>query len=255
MALRRSRRYHVIGIGRNPDSLKKALRLGAVDAWSQDFSSIKKADIVVIATPVSSIVENVRVISKFLKRGAVITDAGSVKGAILKKLSKSLDFVGAHPIAGSHKTGVSFARADLFKKAICVIVPSDQRNTDIVSAMWRTVGAIPVYMRMDDHDQVVALISHLPHVLAHAMVQTVMKDKKEKVLRRLLAGSFRDVTRVASSDADQWASILNTNANFVKKSIHKFIQEMNHLERKIGTPSLAPYLRKSQKYREPLFQS
>src|SRR5258706_3276646 len=139
-ALRRSKRYRVLVIARRPSTLREAKHLGAIDAGSTNLTDVYQADIVVIATPVDSIVPIIEKIRPFLKSRAIVTDVGSVKG-MLDQQVRGVRFVGAHPLAGSHKTGVKAAQPDLFKGATCVLVPQDLSALKPIREMWRTAGA------------------------------------------------------------------------------------------------------------------
>ncbi len=251
-ALRKSRRYRVLGIARKPSTLLEARRRGAIDQGSTNLKDVYQADIIVIATPVSQIVPITKQIKLSLKEGAIVTDVGSVKSPIISGISKSIHFIGAHPLAGSHKTGVQAANANLFQGATCVIVPPARGSIAPILELWRTAGAKPRIMSAAAHDRAVALISHLPHVLAHAMVHAVLGQAR---LIPLLAGSFRDVTRVASSDAQQWMEILNANTIEVKRAIARFEKELVVIKKKLGHAELGKYLKKSQHFRLLLFQS
>src|SRR5439155_7626556 len=209
-ALRRSRRYRVLGIARRPSTLREAKAVGAIDAGSTNLTDVYQADIVVIATPVDSIVPIIQKIRPFLKSHAVVTDAGSVKGALDQQV-RGVRFVGSHPLAGSHKSGVKAARADLFRGATCVLVPQDLSALRPIRQMWVATGARILEMSAQAHDAAVALTSHLPHLLAHALVRLAAKGPNQRALKSLMAGSFRDMTRVASSDPDQWAQIFQAN--------------------------------------------
>ncbi len=216
-ALRQSKRYRVLGIARRPFStLRDAKHLGAIDAGSTNLTDVYQADIIVMATPVDSIVPFVQKIKPFLKPHAIVTDVGSVKG-ILDQQIRGVRFVGAHPLAGSHKTGVKAARADLFKGATCVLVPQDRTALKSIRDLWRTTGARVLIMSAQAHDAAVALTSHLPHLLAHALVHAAAKRPNQKILQSLMAGSFRDVTRVASSDPDQWVQIFQANLKNLRR--------------------------------------
>jgi prephenate dehydrogenase len=251
-ALRRSKRYRVLGIARRPSTLHEAKRLGAIDAGSTNLTDVYQADIVVLATPVDFIVPILQQIKPFLKPRAIVTDAGSVKG-VLDQQIRGVRFVGAHPLAGSHKTGVKAARADLFRGATCVLVPQDLSALGEVRRLWETAGARILVMSAQDHDAAVALTSHLPHLLAHALVQAVMKHPERKTLKALMAGSFRDMTRVASSDPEQWVQIFQSNLKNLRHAARLFEAELHRLNADLARPSLRAALKKSQAYRSSLF--
>jgi prephenate dehydrogenase len=251
-ALRRSKRYRVLGIARRPATLVDARRLGAIDAGSTNLTDVYQADIVVLCMPVDDIVPVLEKIKPFLKPRAIVTDVGSVK-SMLDQQVRGVRFVGAHPLAGSHKTGVKAARPDLFKNATCVLVPQDPSALPTVRALWLAAGARPLVMSARAHDAAVAVTSHLPHLLAHALVQVAAGRSDQKVVKSLMAGSFRDVTRVASPDPEQWAQIFQSNLKNLRQAVRLFQRELKRLSSELDRPSLRATLRKSQGYRLPLF--
>lgn len=262
-ALRHSKQYRVIGIARKNSTLQQARRMRAFDQGFTDIRNVREADIVVVAVPVDQIVPIIKRLQPHLKPGAVVTDVGSVKRPIIREISKRINFVGgrpakspyfvgAHPLAGTHQSGIQAARPDLYKRASCVIVRNPRGSENSVAKMWKVVGARPILMSASAHDRAVALVSHLPHALAHAMVHLIMRTP---TLLPLLAGSFRDVTRVASSDARQWMEIMNANASEISSSIRQFQKELTSIRKKLGTRGLGRYLKKSQLFRLALFQS
>lgn len=248
----------MLGIGRHLATLREAKRRGAVDRFSTEFRDVREADLVVIATPVATVVPQVRKLLPFVRPGTVLTDVGSVKQSILSgvarlKLPRSVSYVGGHPLAGSHKTGVRWAHPDLFKGSTCVLVPLGKASVASLQRMWCTTGARPIVLTAKTHDRAVALISHLPHILAHALVHSVAGHPQKKSLLPLLAGSFRDVTRVASSDPEQWQEILQANAAEVRHAIHLFRRQLSRLERHLSKASLRALLKQSHTFRRPLF--
>jgi prephenate dehydrogenase len=257
-ALRRTGKYRVMGLGRRASSLRAAKRLGAVDTFSTDFSDVAVADIVMICSPVDTIAPLFKRLLPHLKPGAIVTDAGSVKGSILRAIARipkpaSIYFVGGHPLAGSHKTGVKASNFRLFEGSTVVLIPGPQAAMKPLKSLWNAVGAKIQFMSARDHDRAVALISHLPHVLAHTMVHAFASRSDRKRLLPLLAGSFRDVTRVASADAEQWSQILRANAPAVEEAIGQFRNQLTRLQKNLRRPALRSHLRKSQHVRRPLF--
>lgn len=259
-ALRRSGRYRVLGIGRRPAVLRQARKLGAVDDFSTDPSFVASADIVVLCTPVATVVSWGKKILPFMKRDAWLTDAGSVKTSIVKGLTPlaikhGVRFAGSHPLAGSHKTGVTAARNDLFRGATCVIVRGTPNDPAPILRLWREAGASPLYMSAASHDEALALTSHLPHLIAYALVLAVADRRDHATLKKLMAGSFRDVTRVASSDPGQWTQILSANAASVRHALKAFTRELSLLGGKLNSPALQRHLQRSQRFRKPLFST
>lgn len=257
-ALRRTRHYRVLGIARKARTLRDARRLGAIDEGSTRLEDAAHGDLIVIATPVDHVVPTARKLFPLLKPGTIVTDVSSVKGAILdgiRRLSKreKIHFVGSHPLAGSHRTGVKAANANLFRGSTCVIVPLANAPVNAVAALWKAVGARPRILSAAAHDSAVAVTSHLPHLVAHALVHTFARRSERPLLRSLLAGSFRDGTRVASSDPDQWAQIMTANAAALRRAVREFSAELRRLEKSIGTPQLKTLLRRSHALRRPLY--
>ncbi|MFH2070963.1 MAG: prephenate dehydrogenase/arogenate dehydrogenase family protein [Elusimicrobiota bacterium] len=232
-------RIKITGVGRHPDKLRFAKRTGAIDGWTTDFAEgVRDADIVVLCVPVDRIVEIAKRILPHVKRSCVITDAGSVKGAIIRQVEKmpSLSgvFVGSHPIAGSEKTGVSFADAGLFNGATVVITPTRRVNGKSlkeIAGMWKAAGAKTLIMPAAMHDRYLALTSHLPHILSGALVNLVWNlYNKNKDAGRLLAGSFRDLTRVSDSDPALWSAICRLNAKEVFGAVAGYIRILKKIQ-------------------------
>ena len=258
MALRKSRRYRVIGIGRNIRRLREAKRRGAVDRIATQLSAAAAADLVVIASPVDTIAPTFKRLLPYLKPGAVVSDVGSVKGSVMEQIAqvkhpRSIHFVGAHPLAGSHETGVKAAHSRLFERSTVVLVPEPHAPLKPLKSLWRAVGANVVVLAAAEHDRAVALISHLPHLVAHALVHLLANQRDRRRLIPLLAGSFRDATRVAASDAEQWRQILHANRQPLKRSLQSFRRELSRLETALSRRSLKSHLRKSHAFRRSLF--
>ena len=230
IALRRSKlRPYVIGISRSRSKINSAIRKGIISSGTTSLSSgIREADLIVIATPVRTIPPLVSRIDRFAKHGAIVTDVGSTKSEILKSINridqKNIRFVGSHPMAGSHKTGLEAACPHLYDGA-CVFVIRD-RSTDRtalkkIASMWRSVGARIETVSPRRHDEIAALVSQLPHVMAMTLVNMV----PAKALR--FAGSgFRDSTRVAQGDPLLWIDIVRTNRRFLIRGIENFSKRL-----------------------------
>ncbi|MFH1367537.1 MAG: prephenate dehydrogenase/arogenate dehydrogenase family protein [Elusimicrobiota bacterium] len=248
MALRKSGKgYSVTGLGRNIGRLRSAKRLGAVDEYSIDWETgVKNADIIVICTPVDLVAAAVKKIFRRVKSGAVITDAGSVKGSVLKEVNGILDpgprtlapvFVGSHPMAGSEKTGVGAAKRDLFRGASVVLTPERKtpgRAVAAVEKLWRDAGAVTVKMTAGEHDRIVAATSHLPHAIAFTLSSLVGKTAKSNgKAGQLLAGSFRDMTRIAGSNAADWAVISAANGKELNKAISEIIKKLREVGKNV----------------------
>jgi prephenate dehydrogenase len=233
-------RYRIIGVGRHIEKLKLAKKLGAVDEYTTDFTEgAKNADIVVIGVPVDKIAPITKRILKHLKPDTVLTDVGSVKKSIVTELQKvfqssnlksSIVFVGGHPLAGSEKSGVKYACGDIFKNATVVLTPSRKTSVKAIKTIydvWRDTGAKVLTMSPEQHDKLVAMTSHLPHIISAGLVSTVAElYGKDARVRNLIAGSFRDMTRITDSDPSIWASILQLNRKEILNSLGKFQQSL-----------------------------
>jgi prephenate dehydrogenase len=260
-------KYFVTGIGRNSEKLKNAKKIGAVDACTTDIKGgVKDADIIVICTPVHLIAPMVKRILPFLKPGAFITDAGSVKGSVTKEVNKILAtcplplataFVGAHPMAGSEKSGISEAKAGLYDGAVTVLVKGKYANKaalNEIKEIWKTAGAKTIEMTAQAHDRAVALISHLPHVIAFTLCGLAGKlDKASPNLSRLAAGSFKDLTRIAGSNPADWASICSANKSELSEAADIFIKELTAVKHILHNPgALEKRFKKAKTARQKL---
>ena len=217
----------VIGVFRRYPTLKKALKHKAVDAGTMSIEEgVSGADLIILATPVHKIVTIAKEAVKYAKDGAIITDVGSTKAWIVKKIEKmmpgkrSLSFVGSHPMAGSEKNTVEFARHSLLQDTPCIVTrtgKTDIRSMKIVVNFWKALGAKVKVMSPLDHDRSVSLISHLPHLVAFGLAGAVPL----KYLG-LAAEGFKDTTRVASSDPGLWSDIFLTNRRQIKRACKAF---------------------------------
>lgn len=264
MALRAARGgdYKVVGVGRNLQKLKCAKKLGAVDKYTTDWASgVRDADIVVMCTPVNLTGKVLKNILPYLKPGAIITDAGSVKGTVLKDAGRVLggrfSFVGAHPMAGSEKSGVKYSSADMYKNASVVIAsdsPAHFSAVKKVKAMWRHTGARIVQMDSRSHDEAVAIISHLPHIIAFTLCFAAEKtSRNNKELPKLIAGSFRDMVRVAGANPADWAVICSANSEAIGKVLASFTKTLGGLNAAIKSPSkLEAFLTKAKTARNKI---
>jgi prephenate dehydrogenase len=245
-----SRGYFVIGIGRDRTKLLLAKQRKAVDAFTLDApQGVRDADIVVMGTPVNVIPSQVAAIAPYLKPGAVITDVGSVKGTVVKAVRQALGrkpgrpvFIGGHPLAGTEKAGVSFASPSLFKGASVVLTPAagtPRQPIAVIQKMWQSAGANVLCMSPEKHDRIVALTSHFPHMLAFALSDAVGRlNAHNPHTARLIAGSFRDMTRIADSNPCDWSVICYNNREELIKTIDSFIYQLTkarkNLERRTG---------------------
>ncbi len=244
----------VIGVGRREESLEVALEQKEVDEATTDLvSGVKDADLVVIATPLGLTVETFRKIVPHLKKGCVVTDVGSVKGPILKRIDSPF-FIGGHPLAGSEKRGPQAARVDLFREATVVLTP--RKNTDkkalaLVKSIWQDMEAKVLFLSPEVHDRLVAFTSHLPHILATSLTNLIaeLAEKEERVLS-LMGEGFRDTTRIAASPPSMWKEICLANREDVSKAIKRFREILSEMEEILSKKEEDNLLHKFEKAKE-----
>ena len=235
MALRqRGLAMEVVGIGRRPEALARAIERGAIDEFATDFATgVAGADLIVLATPVAQILTDIERLAPLLTTGAVVTDVGSTKGEIVRAGEAFLSqaFVGSHPMAGSEKSGVDAGRADLFEGAVWAVTPTPRtppENTAKIEALGAAVGSRIVTLAPDAHDNAVALTSHLPHVLAYALAALAGgRSQTEPRLFDLAAGSFASATRVAHSSPELWRDIALSNRPALIEAMHAYRTELD----------------------------
>ncbi len=228
LALRSKQRAgRVIGVGRDVSRLEEARTLGAIDDFATDLAvGVAEADVAVVCTPVTRIVEDILACSRSGPESILVTDAGSTKARIVEGVERDAQararFVGAHPIAGSERQGVAFARADLFEGRSCVLTPTPQTPPDRLARareFWSSLGCLLFEVDPVEHDHRLALTSHLPHVVAAALAGSVPPE-----FLPLSAGAYRDGTRVAGADAQLWTGIFLENRAAVLDAL-KVMQE------------------------------
>ncbi len=217
----------VIGVSRQQSSLTQALKSKAIDRASHDIKrSAQDADFVVLATPVKATIHFLSTIGRDLRRGALVTDVGSTKSAIVEAAQKNLPphvhFVGSHPLAGSEKKGAAFSSAELFERAVCLMTPTEKSQkfaVDRIKTFWTKIGANVKILSPSEHDKALAYISHLPHLLAYGLIGTVPQEHLN-----LASQGLKDTTRIAASDPEIWRDICLTNASHLVKSLDEFIK-------------------------------
>ena len=221
----------VVGIGRGEANLKRGVELGVLDSYSLDpCEGVRGADLVFIATPVCSIPAVVAQIAPFLSPGCIVTDGGSVKEFVVAACEPLMPagtfFVGGHPIAGTEHSGVEASFATLYQGKRCIVTPT--ANTDAaalekVVELWKLAGSTVPLMSPEQHDRMVAAISHLPHMVAYSLVNAVDGyDRFGGELLSFSAGGFRDFTRIASSDPVMWRDIALTNREAILETMDFF---------------------------------
>ncbi|HEY5658024.1 MAG TPA: prephenate dehydrogenase [Myxococcota bacterium] len=235
-AKRRGVAVRVVGATRREDARERALRQGAVDEIASLDEVARGADLVILATPVYAMADALRGLAPALGEGAIVTDVGSVKTPLVESLPGLLPpgavYVGSHPMAGSHERGMEHAREDLFDGASCIVTRAgDARAADRVCAFWRGVGAVVVQRDARVHDEEVAWVSHVPHVLAFAFARALAAAPAGA--RDVAGAGFRDFTRIARSDAELWGDILTANGKALAAPLHAVADALTELTRAI----------------------
>ena len=242
---------HVVGVGRSPANMKVALDRGIVDAVEELAPAVSRADLVFIATPVAQFSAVMQAVGKALKPGALAMDGGSTKRDVVTAARQGLggkiaQFVPAHPIAGAEKSGAEAASAALFRgRRLILVTMKENRNEDIeaMEALWSALGARVSRMTPEEHDQVFAAVSHLPHLLAYALVDDFSTRPNSAQLFGYAGGGFRDFTRIASSHPEMWRDICVANRDRLLDELHLYEKKLKAIGQMLET-SDAPALEK-----------
>ena len=229
----------LIGVSRNPDTIKKVLKNGLADTASVDLSIVKDADIVFICTPINLVIQTIEKVSKIVSPECIITDAASLKGFILDHVnagSDKINFIGGHLMAGTENKGIDSAVDGLFEQAKWVLTPSRfaaQADIDRLQKIIELTGAIPVFADAHEHDEAVALISHMPMVLSQALFNMANNypDESVKNLAFTLASSgFRDMTRLACSNPEMANDMINLNRENIADALNLLESSIKYIE-------------------------
>jgi prephenate dehydrogenase len=241
LALRKRRLAgSVAGFVRRASSVVECKRVGAVDVATRDLEeAVSGADLIVLCTPIAQMEPLARQMCPFLAPGAVVTDVGSVKGTVVRNLEGLIaeaggSFVGSHPMAGSEKTGVASAKADLFERAVCVVTPTPKSNRAAVRSverLWKSAGARLLRLSPETHDLLVSRSSHLPHVLAASLANFVLSPKHPKEQALLCANGFRDTTRIASGSPEMWRDIAMANGANLADVLGILVKDLQGFQR------------------------
>lgn len=244
----------VIGISRHRNTLRLAKKISAIDMGSCDLKIVKDADLIILATPVNTILEIAKTLSKIIKPDSIVTDVGSTKGEIVSSLKKLFPhYVGSHPLAGSEKRGVLNANANIFKNSLCILTPvksTHQPSLRKIRKLWNVLGARVVYIEPSLHDSILSFVSHLPHLIVFSLIGAVPK----KYLKFAAAG-FKDTTRIASSDAMLWRDIFLSNQKNILKAIEFFQDNLTRIKNAIqkkDKKSLIRILKQAKNKRDSL---
>ena len=237
LAARRVRPDRIIGVGRDESLLERARRRGLVEETTTSLADgVRDADLVVFCTPVDVVAAQVVEAAPHCRPGAVLTDVGSTKAAIVAavrdRLPPGVSFVGGHPLAGSEKQGPEHARADLFDQRVVIVTPDARTAPDALArvvAFWTELGARIVQLDPEAHDRALALTSHLPHLVASALAGILPPE-----LSSLTATGFRDTTRLAAADPRLWGSIFEANRTAVLDALDRLNAQLERFRRALS---------------------
>ena len=248
----------VIGLDKDSTHRKRAVDLGLVDAAADLPRGVEGADLVILAVPVGSLPEVAGLIAPSLSPGSIVTDVGSVKGALVEEVEARMPsgtaYVPGHPIAGTERSGPEAASADLFRGSFCVLTPTPRTPEEAVmkvTRLWEAIGARVLLMDPFRHDRIFARVSHLPHVVAYALMGTILElqDGCEELLR-FSAGGLRDFTRIAASHPIMWRDILLSNREEVLVALARFRKVLTRIEEMIRGEDPVGLVEEFQRARE-----
>ena len=226
---------HIVGSSRRAENLQKAVDLGVIDSYSTDMQeAAKDADVIIVCVPLGAMEMVFSKIKDVITPDTIITDVGSSKQSVVDAAEKAfgqipVNLIPGHPIAGTEKSGVEASFAELFQRRKIIITPldnNDPQQVDKIEQMWLQTGAEVRQMSVEHHDEVLAATSHLPHVLAFGIVDTLAKMDSQQEIFEYAAGGFRDFTRIASSDPVMWRDICVNNRDALLKVMRKYIGDM-----------------------------
>jgi prephenate dehydrogenase len=232
----------VVGYGRNPEALQRALELGVIDRAETDIAAAARgADVIVLGVPVGAMEAVLGELKPHLEPRTILTDVGSTKGSVVEAAKRVFGtlpprFVPGHPIAGTEQSGVEASFAELYHKRRVILTPdaaTDPEALETVRRMWQQAGAEVIEMPVAHHDEVLAATSHLPHLLAFTLVDTLARLEEHDDIFRFAAGGFRDFTRIASSNPQMWHDICLNNRDALLKMVQRFSTELGTLARAI----------------------
>ncbi|MGY9041586.1 MAG: prephenate/arogenate dehydrogenase family protein [Alphaproteobacteria bacterium] len=230
----------VVGYAKTKSTLKRAVERGLVDKVEENLiNAVNDADFVILATPLSMFKSIIGEISPFLKEGCIISDTGSAKLSVIKELKNiipgNIEFVPGHPIAGTEESGPDSGFAELFDNRWCILTPTEDNTSNaihLVKKFWESLGSKVEIMEPSHHDKVLAITSHIPHLIAFNIVGTAnnLANVTEKEVVKYSAGGFRDFTRIAASDPKMWSDIFTYNSDAVLEMLELFSNDLAKLK-------------------------
>ncbi len=229
----------VAGFVRSEKSIADCEKFGATDYATTDLlAAVSNSDLIILCTPLAQMRALVEQFLPALKRGAIVTDVGSVKADVVRELESLVKksgahFIGGHPMAGAEKTGVAASRENLFEKAVCVLTPTKKSSASAARKLeqfWKSLGARILKLDAAQHDLLVSRSSHLPHVVAATLAGLVLDPKSPKQQAALCATGFRDTTRIASGSPEMWRDIALANRKNISRSVDAFVVELKKFQ-------------------------
>jgi len=224
----------VVGISRTQKNIDCAVASGAVHSGSRELDIIKGADLVILALPVQSISVCAKKVSEFIGPECIVTDVGSTKQHIVSHASRLFkNFIGGHPLAGSEKRSVQFASPELFKKSFCILTPTKTtptRSLKKLTSLWNAVGARVVYLPPSEHDKILAMVSHMPHMISFSLINSI----PERYLK-FATPSLKEMTRIAGSDPGLWNDIFETNTKSILAALSAFEKNLRDLRNAVSS--------------------
>ncbi|MEE9356770.1 prephenate dehydrogenase [Candidatus Vondammii sp. HM_W22] len=232
----------IIGCGRGKENLEKAVKLGVIDSYTHDTGkAVTGSDLIFLAVPLGAMAQTFAAMKGHLSENTVITDGGSAKGSVINDCKTALGelpsgFVPGHPIAGTENSGVEASFPELYQDRRVILTPTastSKQALETVETMWHICGANVTTMSVEHHDEVLAATSHLPHMLAFSLVDSLARMKENDEIFRYAAGGFRDFTRIASSNPVMWRDICVANSEALSEMMRRYINEMTELAESI----------------------
>jgi prephenate dehydrogenase len=219
----------VIGVSRHKKSLLLAKKKGAIDRGSQEIDIIKGADLLILATPPSTIIDLAPKISQIITRGCIVTDVASTKEELVSSLSKIFpNYVGSHPLAGSEKRGIINADPEIFKNSLCILTPiknTTKKALKKVNLLWRQLGAKTILLSPKSHDKILSFTSYLPHAIAFSLINSMPLS-----YLKFASNGLKDTTRIAASDSQLWTDIFLSNQKNMLKTIGLFEDALSRIK-------------------------
>ena len=258
----------IVSSNRSEEVNKKVIELKIVDDSSSDTKKMADgSDLVVIATPLSSYEDVISKIKNSLKDGVILTDVGSVKENIInlieKNIPESISWIPSHPIAGTEESGPEAGFSELFQNRWCILTPSKkakEKDINLLQTFWEKVGSKVDIMQAKQHDYILSITSHIPHLIAYNIVNTSLniQDEKESTIVKYSAGGLRDFTRIAASNPIMWRDVFIQNKKNTSKMIDKFIENLEGLKKAIENEDgkkLEQIFTKTKKIREDIVKA